>query len=67
MGRIDAEGARSIMSAITQNAMFSRTLHTVIFFPAAKRFELMLSKDEKVAPASTPVAFSIAELVPARP
>jgi hypothetical protein len=64
--KIDAKKARSMMSAIVQDMMFSRTLHTVIFFPGQKRFELMLSKDAKVAPASLPVAFTIAELLPAR-
>jgi hypothetical protein len=64
--RIDAKVARSMMSAIVQNFMFSRTIHTVIFFPAAKRFEVMMSKDAKVAPASEPVSFTLAELLPAR-
>jgi hypothetical protein len=64
--RIDAAEARSIMSAIVQNALFSRTMHTVIFHPASRRFELMLSKDGKVAPASPPVSFTLDELLPAR-
>lgn len=64
--KIDAVKARSMMSSIVQDAMFSRTLHTVIFFPASKRFDLMLSKDGKVAPASPPVSFTLAELLPPR-
>jgi hypothetical protein len=64
--KIDADRARSIMSSIVQDALFSRTLHTVIFFPAAKRFEVMLAKDGKVAPASPPVSFTLAELLPPR-
>lgn len=64
--RIDAARARSMMSAIVQNSLVSRTLHTVIFFPAAKRFDLMLSRNGKVAPASEPVTFTLAELLPAR-
>jgi hypothetical protein len=64
--RIDAVKAREIMSAIVQDALFSRTLHTVIFFPASRRFELMLSRDDKVAPASAPVAFTLAEVLPPR-
>lgn len=64
--KIDAAVARSMMSQIVQNFMFSRTLHTVIFFPKAKRFDLMLGKDGKVAPASEPVSFTLAELLPGR-
>lgn len=64
--KIDAEKARSFMSAIVQDALFSRTLHTVVFFPAAKRFDLMLSKGGKVAPASAPASFTLAELIPPR-
>jgi hypothetical protein len=64
--KFDAARARSMMSAIVQNSLVSRTLHTVIFFPASKRFDLMLSKDGKVAPASEPVSFTLAELLPPR-
>jgi hypothetical protein len=64
--RIDAAKARSIMSSIVQDALFSRTLHTVIFFPAQKRFDLMLSRDGRVAPASEPVTFTLEELLPRR-
>ena len=64
--KIDAAKARSIMGSIVQNSVFSRSLHTVIFFPRAKRFEIMLGKDGKVSPASEPVAFTLAELLPAR-
>jgi hypothetical protein len=64
--KIDAVKARSIMGSIVQNSVFSRSLHTVIFFPRAKRFEIMLGKDGKVSPATEPVAFTLAELLPAR-
>jgi hypothetical protein len=63
---IDDARARSIMSSIVQDALFSRTMHTVIFHPREKRFELMLSKDGKVAPAFQPLAFKLAELLPPR-
>jgi Acyl-coenzyme A:6-aminopenicillanic acid acyl-transferase len=64
--KIDAAKARSIMGSIVQNALFSRTIHTVIFFPAARRFDVMLGKDGKVAPAFEPVPFTLAELLPPR-
>jgi hypothetical protein len=64
--QIDDVIARSMMSSIVQNALFSRTMHTVIFFPASKRFEVMLAKNSKVAPASEPVGFTLAELLPPR-
>lgn len=66
-GTINADTARELMGRITQSGLFSRTLHTIVFFPAEKRFELQLGAQGLIATKSAPVAFTLAELMPARP
>ncbi|HYC77995.1 MAG TPA: C45 family peptidase, partial [Planctomycetota bacterium] len=41
--KLDAAAGRAVARAAAQNNPFSRTLHTVIFFPGARRFEVMFS------------------------
>jgi Acyl-coenzyme A:6-aminopenicillanic acid acyl-transferase len=64
--KVDAAQARSIMGSIVQKSLVSRTIHTVVFFPAARRFEVMMGKDGQVATAFDPVGFTLAELFPPR-
>ncbi len=64
--KVDPTVARSLMSSITQDSLFSRTVHTVIFQPSDKRLSVMMTHGGKVAPASEPVTFTLDELLPPR-
>jgi hypothetical protein len=63
---IDAALARAIMATATQKSFASTTLHTVVFLPAKKSFELMIAADGKVAPACEPTSWTLDELLPPR-
>lgn len=62
-GLIDAKVAREIMGSITQKNPFSTTLHTIIFYPAKRSFDLMLSTPEKIATDTEPISFTLDELL----
>jgi hypothetical protein len=59
--------ARAIMATATQNSIGSKTLHTVVFQPELRRFELMLSGGGKVAPKNEPTVWTLDALLPPRP
>ncbi len=65
-GKIDARTARAVMAKATQNSLGSRTLHTVVFLPGERRFELMLSGGGKPAPQNEPTSWRLADLLPPR-
>lgn len=65
-GKIDARSARALMAKATQNSLGSRTLHTVVFLPGERRFELMLSGGGKTAPQNEPTSWKLADLLPPR-
>ncbi len=62
-GTIDSKVAREIMGSITQKNPFSTTLHTIIFHPAKRSFELMLSTPEKISTDTEPIPFTLDELL----
>jgi hypothetical protein len=64
--QIDGAAARAIMAKAVQDSLGSKTLHTVVFFPGERRFELMLAGEGRVAPAREPTSWKLSALLPPR-
>jgi hypothetical protein len=61
---MDGKAARDLLSKMTQKNPFSTTLHTVVFYPSKKSFDLALSTQKAHCADVEPIRFTLDELLP---
>lgn len=64
--KMDGKAARELMSKMTQRNPFSTTLHTVVFYPSQKAFDLALSTQKTHCTDVEAIRFGLDELLPPR-